>query len=67
MTLPGSPALRAKYASYCALTCLGGSEKKQCLCNAPVDCEMQHEPTFGLAREEAKARMFHYVQRRIDE
>jgi hypothetical protein len=48
---------RARFAIYCKLTCLGGSEQAMCPCRSPRDCEMQDEPGFVEARAEAAARM----------
>lgn len=48
---------RARFAVYCKLTCLGGSEQAMCPCRTPRDCEMQDEPGFAKARIEAVARM----------
>lgn len=45
------------YAQYCGLTCWGGSEKKQCECRGPADCEMKNKPGFEAARKEAKNRL----------
>ena len=52
---------RAKFAVYCKLTCMGGSERGMCPCQHPRDCEMKDEPGFTHARNEAIARMMRYA------
>ncbi len=58
---------RAKYAIYCKLTCLGGSEKGMCPCESPRDCEMKDQPGFEEARTEAKRRMLRYIKSKLEE
>lgn len=41
---------RALYATYCKLTCAGGSECGTCACISPADCEMQNDRDFQVAR-----------------
>jgi hypothetical protein len=45
------------YAQYCGLTCWGGSERRQCKCRSPTDCEMKDLPGFEAARKEAQRRL----------
>lgn len=56
-----TPALRAKFAAYCKMTCLGGSERGECPCSGPTDCELQHHPLYPEARRAASARMARWV------
>jgi hypothetical protein len=53
---PHSPAFTVR----CRMTCLGGSERGECECRHPRECEMQSDPGYPAAREEAKARMLRY-------
>jgi len=56
---------RAKYAVYCKLTCLGGSEQGMCPCQSPAECEMQSEPGFEEARQAAAGRMLRWVKTKL--
>ncbi len=47
----------SKWSSYCGLTCEGGSEQRQCKCQGPLDCELQNDPDFGLARADTLAHL----------
>jgi len=49
---------QAIWDHYCALTCVGGSEQKDCPCERPTDCKLSGAPGFRLARERATARLF---------
>lgn len=46
-----------RWLTYCGLTCLGGSDKRECMCSMPVECEMRKHPNFTHQRNEAKLRM----------
>lgn len=54
-----------QFTEYCAMTCLGGSEKKTCPCLHPRDCELQQDPYYAAARNAAKARMARYLRNGI--
>lgn len=60
-------SLRAKFASQCRMTCMGGSEKGTCDCASPRECEMQESPHFTEAREKAKASMSRYLLNSLKE
>lgn len=53
---------RARFASYCKLTCLGGSEQGTCSCKCPADCEMRHHPYFEEARAKAQQCMLRILR-----
>lgn len=44
---------RAKFLVYCGLTCFGGSEKRECKCAGPGDCELRGTFDFAEARDAA--------------
>lgn len=52
---------QAKFAAYCKMTCLGGSERGECPCKHPNACELQDHPEYAGARKEAKHRMLRYL------
>lgn len=52
-----------KFDFYCALTCYGGSEQKECPCLRPTDCELQGDPQYPAAVERAKKRMFNLIRK----
>lgn len=49
----------SKFATYCGMTCLGGSERRECRCKGPSACEMQDHPNF----EEEKRKALHRLAR----
>jgi len=49
------------FNEYCGLTCLGGSEKKQCKCAGPQTCELRNDPRFKRWRHKAKKTAFNYI------
>ena len=51
-----------KFLTYCGLTNLGGSKKRECKCKGPQDCEMRSHPGFEQYREEAIGRFSRAVQ-----
>lgn len=55
-----------KFDFYCAMTCYGGSEQKECPCARPTDCELQEDPGYPAARERAKKRMFNLIRRGLE-
>lgn len=46
-----------RFLTYCAMTCVGGSERKECPCSYPGQCELQQHPQFAQARVDAIRRM----------
>lgn len=60
--LPVKRELRAKFATHCKLTCLGGSENGTCACKSGSECEMRGEPGFAIARAEAAKRMMRVLR-----
>lgn len=51
-----------KYATYCKLTCVGGSEEGTCPCQNPTWCELQDEANFPAARKEAIKEMIRIIK-----
>lgn len=49
---------KAKFLVYCGLTCMGGSEKRECACEHPNDCEMRTHPEFEEYHRQAGVRLF---------
>lgn len=49
------------FGSWCALTCLGGSEHGGCVCAGPATCELQADPRFEKWREAARGRLYRYI------
>ena len=47
----------AKFLTWCGLTCLGGSEKKECSCECPDHCSMRGHPDFATQRRIAGERL----------
>ncbi len=47
----------ALFAQWCRLTCLGGSERGECPCKSPNDCELRGHYLFEGKRQEARERM----------
>lgn len=47
-----------RFLTYCGLTCMGGSEAKQCPCEHPHDCEMRDHSQFDEYQIKARQRMF---------
>jgi hypothetical protein len=54
---------RGRLASYCRLTCLGGSERGTCPCASPAACEMREVQGFEEARAEAITRMLRMLRK----
>ena len=48
----------AKFLVWCGLTCMGGSEQKQCPCAGPKDCRMREHPAFEAQRKAANERLW---------
>lgn len=49
---------KTRFLQWCALTCMGGSERKQCPCACPRDCILARtDPRFGYWRKRAAERM----------
>jgi hypothetical protein len=46
-----------KFGTWCGLTCLGGSEQRQCPCVHPRDCAMRGHPDFQTKHRAAGARL----------
>lgn len=53
------------FGAYCGLTCLGGSEARECRCDGPNDCEMRTDPRFSHWRFKAEERMRRYLMNGI--
>lgn len=47
-----------KWQHWCALTCMGGSEKKGCPCEHPDDCLMRFDPDFEEQKRAAVKRLW---------
>lgn len=56
-----------KFTSYCRMTCLGGSERGECECRRPAECQLSDNPHYEDARASAKARMIRYLLNAKDE
>ncbi len=48
---------QAKWLTYCGMTCLGGSEQRECSCEGPLKCELRDHPDFLQNRRKATKRM----------
>jgi hypothetical protein len=46
-----------KFLVWCGLTCMGGSERKQCECTHPQQCHMRAHPDFDAQRKVATERL----------
>lgn len=60
-SIDGGPTVMkdsVKFLVWCGLTCMGGSEKKQCPCVGPNDCQMRGHPQFEAQRRVATERLF---------
>ncbi len=53
---------KIRFLTYCGLTCLGGSERKECPCTGPSQCEMRKEPGSVDARRGAKDRTVRFIR-----
>lgn len=51
---------------YCGMTCDRGSERKQCPCDGPLDCELVGHPDYGARRAIAKQRMLDRMRGSVD-
>jgi hypothetical protein len=52
-----SDDMRAKWLTYCKMTCVGGSEKGECHCKGSKDCELIEHPDYVTKRAEAIVRL----------
>lgn len=43
--------MSALWERFCKMTCLGGSERGECSCTCPADCELQDHPDYERQRE----------------
>jgi hypothetical protein len=43
---------------WCKMTCNGGSERGECPCVSPPDCELRFEPEYEHHHKEAVVRLF---------
>ena len=57
--------MKAKWLTYCGLTCLGGSERKECPCDGPETCELLRDPEFQDARNQANNRMLRHLRNKV--
>ncbi len=53
---------KRKWLEYCKLTCLGGSERGECGCKSPAECELREGGEFDEARQAAKLRMQRFLR-----
>lgn len=58
---------QSKWALWCKLTCWGGSEKGECPCKNPKECQLQNHPAFPDKRKDAMARMWRHFANQTEE
>lgn len=51
-----------KFGTWCKLTCFGGSDKGECPCDSPNDCQLTTHPQFPKYRKMATDRMMRYIR-----
>jgi hypothetical protein len=57
--------MKAKWLTYCGLTCMGGSERKECPCSGPRTCELRNHPEFDEARARANNQMLRHLRNKV--
>ena len=57
----------SKFLVWCGLTCMAGSEQRQCPCVHPLECQMQDHPDFAAQRELATRRLARYARNLFEE
>lgn len=50
-----------RWAQWCGLTCLGGSERRECPCQGPWECQMRLRPEFEHKKREAALKLLRVV------
>jgi len=56
-----------KFGTWCGLTCLGGSEERQCLCDHPRDCAMRGHPEFQERHRQAGTRLLRVARNELQD